>query len=362
MTYAESVRDAILSGACAYLGQVDNANRFFNELSPVDLPNFAKYWRPRLCNEDPADVPDPEPPFQGGQCDALYRVRTTTDGGTTTSAPSRDVRGPLSSITFSPNPVIIPPSGAAVPVTLTVVGQFGTFQATANQSGAPNEVINLEPFIFIIGGAPDNCGDPPVSIPPFPPAGDTYNISPTYVDNSGDTVNLNGTVTLFAPVLIAPVTVIAPVKVDLGGVQFNGTLELAPNFNFNFGQPPSIPKPGSGEETPEPDDPLNVPTTDEDDSPRSLIGIKVTANATGNTRNTIIPQSGAPTLYLPRVGNAYFRVRNRAGLSWYGPIPVKTRSEFVPVPRNVDAVFGTVDFDVGWEGTTTQVFRGDIQE
>lgn len=359
MTFAAAVRDSILSGACAYLGQVDNANRFFNELSPVNLPNFAKYWRPKLCNEDPANVPEPQPPFNGGQCpNVLYDVSWQYKfvGNNSSTGTTQNVAGPIA-LDVGQEEIngvlrnfgrIVQRAGTAQETKITIYQSTGDIETPLNITGVVRD-----------DGQPDTCGDPPIEIPPYPPTGDTYNISPTYVDNSGNTVNLNGSVTLFAPVLIAPVTVIAPVRVSLGGVDFNGTLELAPDFNFNFGQPPSTTKPGRGDEIPEPDDPANVPDTPEDsDNPR-LIGTKVTASATGNTKTTEYPQGDGPTLYLPRLASCYFRVRNSAGLSWSQPFPVRTRSEFIPVPRNMNAIASAVWFETGWSGSKSDVYSGE---
>ena len=353
VAFADAITDAAVQGLCVFYRTNENAVSFLNELLPgTDIPNLGRFARSRFCG-DPGDVPIPQPPFTGGQCPGvLYRVLYDQVQPTVTL--NRSVAnnlGPVTSIEEGPDNR----PGFTGFVALYVTDANGTRLIDSGPPGTTYTNIVLQRQ----DGQPDNCGNLPVPIPPYPTSGVTYVQNTSYVDVNNNTVNLSPSFTLFAPVLISPVTIIAPVRVDLPDFNFDGYFTLSPDFNFNFGRPSGIPNtPNKSTETGGPDCPDCDPTTSDDESDRKLIGMKVVSNPTGNTRSTVVAQSGAPTLYLPRTANAYFRVRNRAGLSWIGPIAVQTRNAFVPVPSNVNAVFGTVDFDTGWSGFTTQVYEG----
>jgi hypothetical protein len=359
MGFVDAVGDAIKNATCAGLRQGDRANRFFNELSPVDLPNFSRYWLPKLCDDDPADVPTPQPPFEGGQCDGVeYRISLERPDTTRNRYLEQfQIIGPITSVSVSPSGW---DSSSSRTFTVSASWNGGSGQDTESffsSTAGPARIV-----IERADGQPDDCGDPPPPPPlPYPPQGDTFNISPTYVDNEGDTVNLNGNFTLFAPIAIAG-NVFAPVRVDLGGITFDGTLELAPNFEFNFGQPPNTGAPGDGDDLPPNNDPINIPNTPDDDDQRDVIGIVVTSTPGTNTRTTVLPQGDAPTLYLPRIGSAYFRVRTASGLAWAGPIDIKQRLQYISAPEGVRTLTARTHFETDWSGSVTLVYRDSKPE
>ena len=363
--FADAIGNAAKTGLCTFYRTSENSVSFLNRLLPgTDIPNLGRFFRSRLC-DDPGDIPTLPLPFQGGQCPVVYSV-----GYTRTLYPSSTpctpfvgnfstnvlgpISGPITSNPPNPNPALRTDKVALINGNGTEVVLINSGVAAS----CPQSFVTINSVVRI-DGQPDNCGNQPIDIPPYPTEGVTFVENTSYTDINNNTVNISPSFTLFAPVLIAPLTVIAPVRVDLPDFSFDGYFTLSPEFEFNFGRPPNAPNDrGNSSEGGEPDCPDCDPVTPQDDSDRKLIGMKVVANPTGNTRNTIIPQSGGPTLYLPRVANAFFRVRNRSGLSWFGPIAVQTRNAYVPVPENVDAIFGTVDFDTGWSGVNTQVFEG----
>lgn len=362
MSYADAVGDAIKSGFCRYLDAQDDATRYFNELSPIDLPNIGKYWKPRLCNDDPDDIPTLPPPFEGGQCAVLYDV---------------DVL-----FTASDNPISVPVVGPRMGTALgpwVSVNTNFTFRGTVN--GNPNrydyfiEAFNADgirvsesgsnvPFsegtiqLTRVDGQPDTCGNPDVPPPPpFPPGGDTFDIDVTYQDNDGDIVDIDGDVTIYAPIIapIIPVTVYAPVTVDLGGVTFDGSLEFSPEFKFNFGTPPGDDSTGGGAPPSIPEPPDSDPDQPEDDSNVRLLGVVVRSQQSGRILQTEIAQVDGPTLYVPRIANVYFRVRSAGVSSWLGPYDVKTSNAWVPVPENTFAVGTAVDWESGWTGSASEI-------
>lgn len=359
MSFSQAVTDSIETAVCNYLGAVDNANSFFNELSPVDLPNLAKYWRPKLCNDDPADVPNPPEDVSGGQCPGVsYDVtwdEFTASGNFFDTETALNRVGPIRIVRTNFNP------NGTYEIQLTDAN--GVF-AFATPSGANGDRIRNVVAVPSSGG-PNDCGSQTAPIPPYPPGGVNIPISVTYQDNSDQSVNLNGDFTLFAPVfapvgVFAPV-VIAPVRVNLPDINFNGFLELAPRFEFNFGTPPSDRSPGDVGEPPPPSDPPGSPSTPEDESDRRLIGIVVRSVQVGNVRETLVVQNQGPDLWVPRLANAYFRVRNDGVTAWLGPLDVKTTNAFIPVPPDIFAIAGRADAEPGWENAVFPVYSDSEQ-
>jgi hypothetical protein len=359
MGFVDAVGDAITSAVCFGLRQEDRANRFFNELSPIDVPNFPRYWLPKLCDDDPADVPTPQPPFEGGQCPVRYNVylEDWKNRGTIGRTITQNRQGPFSDYEYEYNQT------ATNTYFARIREADGTqYEISGTTSGFDPDYESATVIFERVDGLPDDCGSPPPPPPlPYPPQGDTFNISPTYVDNEGDTVNLNGNFTLFAPVAIGG-NVFAPVRVDLGGITFDGTLEFAPNFEFNFGQPPNTGAPGNGSDLPPNNDPTNVPDTPDDDDQRDIVGIVVTSTPGANTKTTVLPQSDGPTLYLPRIGSAYFRVRTAAGLAWAGPFDVKQRQQYISAPEGVRTLTARTHFETDWSGSVTLIYRDSKPE
>lgn len=345
--FYDAVRSGVKSSVCSYLALDSNANSFFNRLSPVDLPNFGRFWRRTLCDED---APPAQPPgsITGGQCPCV-RYEVTYVGfnsstGTTFSG-KRILNGPVSVDVSDPN---APRLLGGVP------GQCST-DNTSTFGGPTRSLLSVT--AVRVDGQPDLCGDGGTPVDPFPDTGAPIDIDVTYVDNTGVTRNLVGTLVVFAPVIGSFNRVSAPVTIDLGGLDLNGTLELSPNFEFNFGDGSSPVPPGFGDEAPENEDPVDAPDTPQDDELRSLLGVIVRADIDEEITETAIYSDDGPTLYVPRLASLFFRVRTSSGDSWLGPIDVKTRDSFIPVPPDVLAVTARVAFQPGWEGSVTLVYR-----
>jgi hypothetical protein len=159
------------------------------------------------------------------------------------------------------------------------------------------------------------------------------------VNNQGDNVTVSGDVNIGIPILIAPFTLVAPVKVDLGGQTFNGSVTLSPDFDVTLS--PTFGGGGGNTDPtepiePEPDD----PDPDDPDEPSEcedapLKGLLVSLNFTPEMRATEVRQDGSlSSLAVPRAAIIYFiaKVGNR---SVYMPgVDLKSRSQYVPVPYN----------------------------
>lgn len=368
--YLNALNDSIRDGACFLLNQGDNAVRFFNEISPVDAPNAPRYWLPKLCDEDPGNYTPPTAPFEGGQCPGVdYTVTVDVTrinsfcSQVSSQYSSSGFIGPITSVDLR-DPFRIGQCPAGDPNSrLTVTHSPGgvTTESTLEAFGttAPFEITNIA--IARTDGQPDTCGNPEPDIPPWPPAGDTYNISPTYIDNSDNSVNLSGNVVLFAPVFapFVPVKVFAPIRVDLGGVVIDGTIEFAPDFTVNLGAPSGDNSPGNPDGNPDDEDPTGVPTTPDDEDNRRLLGLFVRSVSDGTDKATRVAQSNGPDLFVPRLAQVYFRVRAGRTVGWSGPFDVNTQSQWVPAPRNAIATTARTHWLGGWSGTQTLIY-GDV--
>lgn len=364
MNFVDAFRNAVRSEFCSYLALEDKGASFFNELSPIDIPNVGRYWRVRLCDENPADIPQNQPPFDGGQCDVDYDVTlslTTAETLTSCTQNTRqetynNIRGPIRGLRTDNETSRCGPGGFRDVFILHTNAQGNPTETQVIDGSSGSYIYSVE-IVSVVrsDGQPDNCGNPPIEIPPFPEEGDDITINFTYEDNSGNNITLSPTLRIFAPVFVTPVNVYAPVSVDLGGIQFDGRLEFAPEFNFNFGQPNNTDGPGSGQPAP-PENPDQAPTTPEDEDQRRLIGVIVRSDITGNFNATEIFQEDGVDLYVPRLANLYIRVRSHSGLAWLGPIDVKTRSFYYAIPESVFAVTARIDFEPGFSGSITLVW------
>lgn len=353
--WLDSAEDAVKGAFCSYLSNVDRYFSFWSELGiPTDQVN--SQLRTYVCDQDGPTEPPP-PPFTGGQCETTYRVKNLTirNDGTTFVPNGTAVPGPVTGVTIN--------SRTPAPIT----GSPNRTQFSVTWSG-PNFTLNQSPISFQDqisfqvdrqDGLPDDCGDIPPDIPPVQPV--TQPISFTYIDASDNSVNVNAELTIFAPIF-APIGIFAPiirVPIRIAGpnFDFSGNLNL-PDLNIDIY--PSFARPSTGVPDPEPDvdpDSPDNPATPDDGSTRELVGLLVRSQISSETRTTEILQPTGPNLYVPRIANAYFRVRLGDRLSWLGPFDVKTTNTFVPVPPDVVAVSGRVDAEQGWTSTGTMVFR-----
>ena len=357
--FTEALNGAIRSGFCGWLKTSQRVNEFFNELSPIDAQDDGRYFRTRLCDEDPNLIPSDGVGFTGGQCSGIpYRVRWRWIGGCRNGqlGPNLTFVGPISSITHFPPE---PPSNAKV----TVVSPNGG--DVFDGCGTQNPTTGIEDItVTRLDGQPDTCGNAEPVYPPFPPEGDNFDISVTYDTDVNTNITLDGSVQIFAPVKIfAPVTtIIAPVKVGLGPINFNGTLRLSPQFRFDFSFGDGDYSPGTGDPEDVPEDPITSPTTPDDEENRQLLGVIVRSLPTGPLRVTQVAQGDGPDLFLPRIGGVYFRTRTNSLLGWWGPVDIQLTSQWVPVPEHVFAI-DAIAFPVGeWNVTSRKVYSAEDPE
>jgi len=340
--FIDATKESVRTGLCNYLSFAGKGRSWVNELSPVDLPDFGNFWNRVLCDRNEPLPPGPPPPFTGGQCPVEYRVTVTrtlfreNEGRPPqTTTTDRDGQGPISGVFVRTSGGGAPPGRFESSIIIAFADGEVSVASTFVDDGSTGYVID-DVSVVRTDGQPDNCGNPTPPVVPFPPTGDTVDIDITYVNNEGDNVTELGDLVIFAPVVIAPVTVVAPIRIDLPDVSFNGDIVLSPDFDVRL-RPPSFRRgPGGIDSPPPPENPDTSPTTPQDDSTRRIIGAIATVTSDPSSGlATEISSDDGPDLFVPRMGTLSFRVRADTALSWTAPVDIKTTRQFISAPENV---------------------------
>jgi len=331
-SFVDGVIGGVKTAFCTFINIGDSGTSFFNELSPLpDIPSAGPFWNRVLCDRN-EPIPVPPPPFNGGQCPGvLYRFfATRTRFGPDDNCdeevtnPQSLALGPVSGPFFREFDVSSPDRIGQEWYLVDGSGNEQSFGVSDRPRTCPASTLTVNNVVRE-DGQPDNCGDPGPVIPPFPPEGDTVDIDITYVNNEGDTVVELGDLRIFAPVVIAPVNIVAPIRVNLPDVSFDGQIVLAPRFDVVLNPPVSTDGPGvegGDDEQPEPD------------GQRELIGVRViTSDPTAGGATTIFGQGAAPNLYVPRLATVQYEVKFEGVTAWTEPVDIKAANQFVPAPK-----------------------------
>lgn len=313
--------------------------------SPIGAFPLAAGLRRQLCSDDPANDPVYEPPFEGGQCVEKYIVEYTLgSGGPSPSTGTLLAIGPIEGLIEEPQ------SSGSVRVFLRAnsgvvfggqcfnilapSGMQNTLLGTYTPSGgSTSKIEGVTPC-----GA-DNCGDPPpVPIPPgpvpIPPTDITYNID-------GDTNITVPLTAIFAPVFVdLDGSIKVPVTVNVDGINFDGTVTIAPEFEveisptFNIGgpgtpdDPDEIGEPGGGAE----------PIDDPEDLEATIVGVLVYSTIESEARPSGVEFTNGPDLYVPRLASVQFAVKTSNSIGWTSDQDVKNLECYVPCPAPQGAI------------------------
>lgn len=389
MTFLESVGDAAKDGLCSVLSTSEAITNFGRNLVnrasysvvggaviPSGGPNPIGALSRAFCNREP---PTPTAPsFSGGQCDGvLYRI---TYQWTLLNGPDNprtaEVYGPIVGI-GAPQEQSNNPNASFVLITARGFGPGGpssepfTFQLSGiGNGGFPEDTSFAVLSVDRADGQPDQCGDPPNAILP-PPEGYNRQTVPnfTYIDNSGDTVNLGDlNLVYLQPTINANADIRIPVNVEVGDVSFG--LDILPNgtVEFNFGSSGRRGADGSGPDEPSIDeDPPNAPDDvpllppgppDDPAAEQSIVGCLVTVTQVTTSTPTVIFQDDNPDIYAPNLGFVQFLIRLsgvRGG--WTLDIPVKNRAQIIPCPWPYGAIAVRGTPRPGVEFTITPIYR-----
>lgn len=365
VTFREAVADSLRGALCAVIAVNDDGAKLFGRIpglsSGADYFNFFAPLRAQLCNDDPADVPVPPPPFTGGQCDGVcYEVTVTSD---LTGNEVIQTRGPIGGV----RGITLPGGGrleilsrSAVNFTnSTTCFPLTTYEFRDTGLGGTAWAAEANPRIVSVavkdGIVPDDCGDPPIVVPPPGPV--TKPINVTYNNEDNDVIDIDGDV-VFSPFFsVGDLSLNVPFNLDLGGLEFSGTIEISPDFNIDLaprvffggpGRPDDPDLPPSGDPN-TPDDP---PT---DDETTVIIGVVIRSSPVGELQSTAIATVNMPTIYAPRLASCSFAIESSLTVAWTSDIDVKNRDCYIPCPVPTGAVGVSVTPMPGWECSWTAV-------
>lgn len=383
MTFTDALKGAIRNSLCA-LGQGSGAlNGLLSRAArdprlgaPGRTAAELIEWYDRagagivrgLCNREPPSQPAPD--FSGGQCSGVtYRISFT--GETDSSSVSSFVfaTGPIGAIQSETTS-----SGGST--TKSVFVQTGggrvnliTADASSNPRVSGVSVTRLD-------GNPDNCGSLPAplvedtSLPTrtFP------NIPIPYIDNSGNTVNLNVTLLFGFAFFDINAELNVPITVQIGPNKFEANFNLnTGDINFNFGKGnDKNPIPGDDSCCPDYDggddndddgkdsvDP--TPDAERDgDGIRAIGGVVVyLQEIRRGARLTTLGDGSGPLLYVPRYAIVRFLIPfgNNGATAWSEPIDVKSAVQFVDCPVPGGAVGVDIFAVPGVTVASTTLFR-----
>lgn len=403
MSFSSSLRQFIGTGFCyvsqnslaalravaAYQNRVNDWTGF---TGPLDLDRVvppANAIHRNICNNEPPALPPP--PFEGGQCDcrtydvAVQVQRYNGDGSADIVTLGFPIFGPIRDIFLlvngGPNPfkvstVFIESKGGDFGqncpdnVTLGTLGDIGNL----GQNQPDPEIVDI--LITPQDGLPDDCGSPPIQLPPLPPDGDRFILPDfTYINDVDIEVSL-GPIEFTLKYIDLDVDFRPRLnfEINLGGAVFNGQFNLDVTNEFEFDVdldlfPIDIFPPGGGRpdegfpdpDGPEPGDPFD-PTPPPEDPPeepgdprlgRRLVGVRVVTTDVDSSRLTVIFQDGGnPDLYVPDLGLVNFYGQLGGEVSgWTEDFRVKNTDQIIKVPNGFNAtqVRGTPRPGVTWD-------------
>lgn len=373
MTFAESLAGATQQGACAL---IDASANFFALIKRVPIPVGSaaaeNYWRAlgrKVCNKEDPGGP---PPVEGGQCPGVrYKVEGAVkykfNPACETTSPSfvGFVYGPISGL-FSRLRIISPGSEVfdAVAVAYETADApnpteivLGSFSRNNLECDPTSELVDVT-----ISPPPGEVDDCPGYIPPPPPPPGWNQViinNFTWINNAGDVVNEGDLNLEFGLAYInADLDLEMPVKIDVGGISFNGTFNFdrgAFEFDFsrdvvnNFGppspRPPDGADPNPGPPLPNnPDKPGDIepdPDVDEgddsgdgdDEGVDRIVAARVVVNSVNSESIGTFIQNRNPDIAIPNYGYIQFFIETEGGFGgWTADIPVKNANHFIPCP------------------------------
>lgn len=337
--FTEAVGSAVRGAACTILGANSDLQGWWarntNLPFTTELARGAEGLRRNFC-DNPTPVP-PQPSSIGGQAqcaDTVYEVdyilRQLDDQGNVELQQSGDFfcRGGLrvSNILLIGQ---LYQEGYSFTNLANETQNFGIPVDRGAGETSDNEITNVR----VVSG-PDDCGEdaPPDPAQPYP--GNPVNIDITYTDNTNVEITEQGDLTLNLPIFL-PGSVIIPFNIDLGGFEFNGSIDLSGEVNIE------IPPGRQPDDTTTDTEPPALPPGQEPVDPeteRRIIGVHVFTQLPANSPVTVISQDDGPSIFAPRGGSVRFLIIGGGGSSWTEDIDIKGDREYIPCPAPQGAI------------------------
>lgn len=362
--------DAINTGVAAR-----NLQPLLGALPAAVLWKVARDNYRKFCNQEP--TPAPMVPYNGGQCPVGYEI-----GYSSTDKPSDDVAFVSSGSVRVWGPVLgfqYENSNDGITNGKYTVTCFGLFDL-----GPPSVVSRREEiartifplsrnpilratirYIRRIDGQPDNCGNPPGSIPPIIPPPPSVNNNFTYIDNSGNNITVPLTFVAGFAFLDINGKLNVPIRVDINP-DFDFPTTVSPSFTINFNvdtgdyevgpttyNDPNDPNgpgvfspnpggdsspfnygPGSPPPAPSSDAPPPLAPPPDGNTERVIRAVLVSTTALSSTATpTTLAQNVNPDVHVPDLGLVSFLIRT-GGVTggWTEDIRVKNKRQFIPCP------------------------------
>ena len=202
--------------------------------------NLYYQWRATACGIPPTGSIPPflTSDFQGGQCDAPYRVDLSipylsSRFGPGVSTPSFNVTGPISAIEVYEDSGApgFSPSLAGISIRITHGGGVLEQIYAVNAPGSLTITGAVTKTVTRTDGQADNCGDPGARLNPTDqPYSFTEDVE--YTDENGDSQLIPGVDFNLSPPIINPDGSISiPYEVCIGTICFTGVIDIGEQFN-----------------------------------------------------------------------------------------------------------------------------------
>lgn len=327
-------------GLCAILAANETAAKVLTSVTgdPLGAAKLAGGLRRQVCSDDPDNDPQPDVPFSGGQCAGTQYLFTWTliRPGLPVLNLQDDRQGPLQlSRALEPDDSS---DGCPEGQDFNRYTMLSGGTPVSMGSGCGVNVTNI--VVSPLFGGPNNCGDP--SPTPLPPPGP---VSPELPDI---TYNIDGDTTITVPItaIYSPIfvdldgSIKMPININVGGIDFNGTLKLAPEFELEFKPTINIGGPGS------PDDPDVIgepgapatPIDDVEELESTIVGVLVYSDIPPDTGPSGIDGQTGPDLYVPRLASVQFAIKTKNSIGWTSDLDVKNLECYVPCPAPQGAI------------------------
>lgn len=352
--FLQSVGSAVRSVACGILSVQDSTVSFVGKISPTGLgpyPDIVRSLRRSVCGNNNGTVASPPDSFDNAttappSCGTTAGIAWWyTDNVNTYNTGWR-----FTAASFAATPVAVGnfrnngTSTGLVDVTLSN-GSVVVF--TLTNFGRADGNWNASDFRLCLGTAgapqpPSNNPQPP--LPPYTPTPVTRSID---YDGPSGTVSENIDIVIFAPVVLAPLTIVSNILVTGNNFSLIGKLQLSPNFDIKLAPKFVIGGGGFGDVNANPGE-NQPPDEGKKDSARKIIGaLIITTDAVGG-RAGLIGQGDNPDIYYPRLGNVSFLIETDKGRGWTTDLPVRNTRQYVPCPAPQGAVDVRGTADVGY--------------